>query len=125
MQVVLLGQILRIEIVLEIGRRAVAVALLRGLGDLVREAVLVELAAVGKIIVGVRMSVSIITFQHGKQPEEPVEHVVKGLLVAAVLDQTHLESRAEQFTVAEDLRCGSRGHRVHGLGHADTDSVQS
>ena len=33
MQVVLLSQILRIEIVLEIGRRAVAVALLRGLGD--------------------------------------------------------------------------------------------
>ena len=118
-EVVLLGEVLGVEVVADVDRLAVAVALLRGLAGLLRQREVLQRPGVGEVLVAVPVPVAHLRRPDLDQREEPVEDLVEDLLVAPVLDQRDAQGGLEVGLVGEHPRLAGAGHRVEGLGDRD------
>jgi hypothetical protein len=99
-QVVLLGQVLRVEELPDVGGFAVGMPLLGGTGRLVTESHLVGSPGVVEVVVGVPVA-CVAVVQHRPEPEEGVEDPVEGGQIPAVFDHRDGQPVMQEIAVGE------------------------
>ena len=122
-QVVGRGQILLAEEVADVGRLAVRMTLLRGLGGLRRNRERLRGAGVGQVVVRVVVAVRL-GARDRFEPEVTVEELVEQLLVAPVLDQRHPQHAPQGLAIGQGAVSGRGVHGVERLGHRHADPAQ-
>ncbi len=126
MQVVPLGEILRAEVVPDVGRLAMAVPLLRELRWLLGDRERLQLARVGQVVVLMTVIVLVDRAGYRAQGEEQRKQLIEQLVVAPVLDQGHAQRRPQRLPVGEYARLRGGQHGVGRLGdrHARAEQPQ-
>ncbi len=124
-QVVLLGQVLLLEVVLDAGGFAVLVALLRRVTGLLGQRERLQLAGVDEVVVGVAVTVPGFVVTDAHQREECVEDLVEHRLVTLVFDERHPQCGPQDSPGGQDTGLPSAPHRVERLGDRNAQPAET